>query len=423
MPRIDEVQREYDVIVVGGGMSGISAAVAAGRSGASVLLLERLGFLGGSATAARVGTICGLYFRSNDGPHYASEGFPKEFSELLQKETDTKPISHNEDLWFLPYEPLKLEILCDTIIKEHNVALLLYSTVHTIEVSENIITGLKALVWNKAIDFNTKAVVDCTGEASVVSLAGGNTFESGNYQAGALVFDVCNIEPTDTRTLQLALFKELSAAIQADLLPKNSERLSIIPGSHVYNKLSLKLGVVDTMSGSPNAITQADRESRALALKIIEYLRKKVSQFKSAYISSMASQVGVRTSRLAKGRAVLKNEDVLNCRKFKDAIANGTWPVEDWRLDRSPSMEYFNADDCYQIPIGALCSSDFENVFLAGRMISAEERAIASARVIGTCLSTGYAAGILAAHSAKSLPLDSALSVIQDTDPLIKKAW
>jgi hypothetical protein len=94
---------------------------------------------------------------------------------------------------------------------------------------------------------------------------------------------------------------------------------------------------------------------------------------------------------------------VLNCKKFDDAIANCSWPIEEWSQNKRVNMRYLKLDDFYQIPAGCLQSNNVKNLFMGGRNISASNAAIASARVIGICLQTGYAAGMLA--SAVSLKI------------------
>src|SRR5674476_329309 len=97
-----------DVLVIGGGAAGVAAATAAGHAGARVVLLERYGFLGGLATTAQVGTICGLYLRDSTGAAASpvAGGFANEFAARLQKSGGTKPLRVDQGLWVLPYSCL-----------------------------------------------------------------------------------------------------------------------------------------------------------------------------------------------------------------------------------------------------------------------------------------------------------------------------
>ena len=104
----------------------------------------------------------------------------------------------------------------------------------------------------------------------------------------------------------------------------------------------------------------------------------------------------------------------VQCRKFDDAVANGSWPIEEWVQHRRVSMSYFNEHDYYQVPAACLQSASIQNLFFAGRNISATEKAIASARVMGICLQTGYAAGCLAAAFANNQPQNEAVKQVQN---------
>ena len=107
-----------DVLVVGGGAAGVAAAVAAGRAGAQVVLLERYGFLGGLATAAQVGTICGLYLR--DAAHAeampVAGGFVKEYAERLERAAGASRIRLHNGLWVLPYPPPAFASVADALV-------------------------------------------------------------------------------------------------------------------------------------------------------------------------------------------------------------------------------------------------------------------------------------------------------------------
>src|SRR5579862_3110251 len=109
-----------DVLVIGGGTAGIAAATAAGRAGARTILLERYGFLGGLASAAWVGTICGLYLRDTKGPKAmpVSEGFPQEFALRLQNASDSTPLRVDAGLWVLPYQPFDFARVGEAIVSE-----------------------------------------------------------------------------------------------------------------------------------------------------------------------------------------------------------------------------------------------------------------------------------------------------------------
>src|ERR1039457_4741013 len=164
-----------DVLVIGGGAAGGAAGTAAGRAGAKVVLLERYGFLGGLATTAQVGTICGLYLRDTTGAEAVpvASGFANEFASRLQEAGNTKPICVDRGLWVLPYFPPEFARVADAIAGETgNVTLILHATVAEVRAENSRIHEVCALAWNKPLRFCPTVVVDCTGEATVAALAG-----------------------------------------------------------------------------------------------------------------------------------------------------------------------------------------------------------------------------------------------------------
>ena len=173
----------------------------------------------------------------------------------------------------------------------------------------------------------------------------------------------------------------------------------------------MKLGM--PFASEKNTQTDYEHLARSRAVEIIQYLKGADESLQSLAITSMATQVGIRSGRRPVGQIVLNEDDVLECKKPADGVAIGAWPVEYWGKERLPEMKYFDANDHYEIPAGALVSSGLDNLFFAGRGLSATEYAIASARVIGTCLGTGYAAGMLAASQARQRAWENAIKPIR----------
>ncbi len=390
-----------DVLVLGGGAAGVSAAISAAKQGAKVALLERNAFLGGKATAAYVATICGLYYRS-DKPQaqYVVEGFPKYFAEQLMERSKTQPIHYKEGLHFLSYQQFAFQHLCDELIQaEKNINLYLQSTVHNATIENDKINKIDVLVYNESVSFFPKAVVDCSGEALIAEWTNTNCLQEEIYQSSAQVFSLTNVANVEERTLSMSLMRVLQKAFMENHLAKEWTRLSIVPGSLQNQQVNLKLGIPIAVDNRLNKITPIQLKAREIIHKLISYLKANLPYFKNAQIGMIAPEVGIRTGKRHIGQYILKESDVLQCRKFKNSVAKGSWPIEHWALDRSPSMSYFEKDNYYDIPQGCLISNQLQNLYFAGRHISAEEKAIASARVIGTCLQTGEAAGILAVRS------------------------
>jgi hypothetical protein len=418
IPRIGSTTISCDVLVIGGGAAGVAAATAAGRAGARVVLLERYGFLGGLATAAQVGTICGLYLRDTTGAQATpvAGGFANEFTARLQKSGGTKPLRVDQGLWVLPYFPPDFSRVADAIVGESgNVQFILHATVAEARAEYSRINLVRALAWNEPLNLSPKAVVDCTGEATAAALAGANSENGGADQAPALVFVLENVDPGLAGRGLLEVRRELRVAVQTGALPALCERLSLIPGTGGNGRFAFKFSLLPAKPDSAlwRQVTDWEREARALLEPLAHFLTQKVAAFRNARLVSVAPQLGVRSGRRILGRARLADEDVLSARKLPRGIARSCWPMERWTTNPKPEMTYFAERDFYDIPLDCLRPVELENVFVAGRCLSAETGAMTSARVIGTALATGWAAGTAAAFQASGHSLDDAVALIR----------
>jgi glycine/D-amino acid oxidase-like deaminating enzyme len=409
-----------DVLVIGGGAAGIGAAVAAGRAGARTVLLERYGFLGGLASAAWVGTICGLYLRDAAGTEAApvSSGFPQEFASRLQKDSGAKPLRADAGLWVLTYHPPDFVRVADAIVRESkNVTVLLHAIVAeaSVQNGNRRLDTVRALAWNEPLAISPATVVDCTGEATAAALAGAKAEDGATDQAPALVFVLENLDPALAERGLLEVRRELHRAVETGILPPICERLSLVPGAAANGRMALKLSLFPAEPQTPlwRQITDWERESRAALEPLRKFLSENVPACRNARLHSVAPQLGVRSGRRILGRARLTDKDVLEAKKSPLGIARGSWPMERWTRSPRPEMKYFAERGYYDIPMDCLRAIELDNVFVAGRCLSAETGAMTSARVIGTALATGWAAGTAAAYQVAGKSLDEAIAAVR----------
>jgi FAD dependent oxidoreductase len=405
-----------DVLVIGGGAAGIAAATAADRAGAQVVLLERYGFLGGLATTAQVGTICGLYLRDTTKAEATpvGGGFAQEFAGRLQRAANVKPIRATDTgLWVLPYPPPAFAHVADAVVGESKkVTVILHATVAETQAEGGRLNDVHALAWNEPLLVRATAVVDGTGEATAAALAGANAENGGADQAPALVFVLENVDPGLAERGLLEVRRELHRGVERGTLPALCERLSLVPGSGVKGRLAFKLSL---LPASPDRalwqqVTDWERAARALLEPLQRFLVENVDACRNARLNSVAPQLGVRSGRRILGRTRLADEDVLNTRKFPTGIARGCWPMERWTTGPRPEMTYFAEGDYYEIPLDCLRPAELDNVWVAGRCFSATTGAMTSARVIGTAMATGWAAGTAAAFQAMGRSLEEAVA-------------
>jgi hypothetical protein len=263
------------------------------------------------------------------------------------------------------------------------------------------------VTWERTIELAARAAVDTSGDAALAHLAGAATSTTplAERQLPSLVFV---LQQVDTDALgtgpRVALLRSLVAAEQEGRLPKGAANLALGPSpqpGEVVCKLTLS-GITEELPASRDFLTVAEQEGRKRALAVTEFL-KTLPAFSRAFVSHAAPQVGVRESRRVTGLYQLTRDDVLSGKKFDDGVARASWPIELWEEGRlGATYEWLDDRAHYDIPLRCLQARDVDNLFVAGRCMSATHEALGSARVIGTCLATGEAAGRAAARRAEA---------------------
>ena len=397
----------YDVVVVGGGAAGLAAAIAAGSAGARTALVERYGFLGGMATAGMVSTICGLYHSSSSGPPKPiNEGFAESFARrLIAMPGCQEPLRRGRSL-VVPYSPFAFTCLADALVAAvPQLDVYLHAYLVDVEAGAGRIEALRIATWERALELRARAFVDTSGDALVAHQAGAAT-ETAPPADRLLPSLVFVLQQVDTAALgaggRVAVLRALREAEHGGRLPKGASHLTLGPSpqpGEVIGKLALS-GVAGELSGRCDFLTAAEQEGRRRVLALTEFL-KTLLPFARSFVSHVATQVGVRESRRVIGRYQLTRDDVLSGRKFDDAVAQADWPIELWEEGQlGATYEYLEYGQTYEIPLRSLQARDVDNLFVAGRCMSATHEALASARVIGTCLATGDAVGMAAARMA-----------------------
>jgi FAD dependent oxidoreductase len=396
-----------DVVVVGGGAAGLAAAIAAGRAGARTALVERYGFLGGMATAGMVSTICGLYHGTpSGGPEPLNDGFSETFARrLVAMPGCQKPVRRGRN-FVLPYTPFAFACLADELVAAvASLEVYLHAYLVGVTARPDRIEALRVATWEGTLELAAKVVVDTSGDAVVAHRAGAatETVPPPERQLPSLVFA---LQQVDTAALgagpRVTLLRTLLAAEQDGRLPRGASNVSVGPSpqpGELIGKLALE-GVATDPADRRDHLTAAEQEGRRRVLAVTEFL-KTLPAFERAFVSHVAPQIGVRESRRIVGRYRLTREDVLSGRKFDDAVARASWPIELWHDGhRGATYEYLEDGQTYDIPLRSLRARDVANLFVAGRCMSATHEALGSARVIGTCLATGEAVGRAAARLA-----------------------
>jgi len=248
----------------------------------------------------------------------------------------------------------------------------------------------------------------------LVRLAGGPVEAEGARQTPAVVFTIQLASPgPETAGERMAVLRLIRKACDENILGQACSRVSFVPATPGEGTVSLKLGLPAGDLARWNGMTDLEIEARQRVDEICRFLIGEAPAFRGARLCRSATQVGIRTGGRIRGEARLAGSDVLECRRFADGVVQGAWPIEEWRDGARPEMTHLPEGEHYEIPAGCLCVENMENVFAAGRCISASERALASARVMGIALGTGWAAGKLAAFHAAGRPRSEAVEEVR----------
>jgi hypothetical protein len=241
-----------------------------------------------------------------------------------------------------------------------------------------------------------KYVIDASGDAEVVSSIQHpfSVGHNGVVQTPTMIFKMANVHmPSFLKMDQEELGQKIYESNNY-LLPRHHVYLFPSPntGEVLCNmtKITFPDGTVP-IGIYPKDITYAEMEGRKQARAYALFLTENIPAFKNAYMADTGVQVGIRQTRSVIGKATLRNEDVIKGNKSENAVTLSAWPIE---LHASGHLKIAYLDnDHYDIPFETLIPATSSNLLVAGRCMSAEHEALASARVTAQCFGMGYATG------------------------------
>ncbi|RZL96707.1 MAG: FAD-dependent oxidoreductase [Variovorax sp.] len=396
---------DSDVIVCGGGVAGAMAAVAAARAGASVLLVERYGFLGGNATAGAIAQFNS--WQTANGRRVVA-GLADEVVSRLgryggagQHATFVMSTGHRMDR--VEYAPEVLKLVLDDMVQEAGVRALLHASVLDVDVTGRHIDCVRVLTKSGVIELRAQVLIDASGDIDALKRAGAAFLELDDGEALQPATMMFRFGPID-----FARFDALSGAETAVLARRGFEEGRLAraalhssrdPFTHDgwFNISRLAIDATDAM-----ALGAAEIEGRRQAWKAAQYLRECVPGCTEGQLRAFATQVGVRETRRIVGDHVLTSEELLLPEQFPDAIAAGAYPI-DIHPPAGGELRYegLGADHAYQIPYRSLIPVGFDNALVVGRGVSATHSAHAAIRVMTISMAVGQAAGVAAAMAVR----------------------
>lgn len=383
------------VVVCGAGAAGMAAAIAAAREGSTVHLIEAASAPGGTAANCLIHTLGGLYDRHGGPLHNGLVGgLVAELIERLRETGTAARPRRMGRLWVLNVCPAAYRrAVRRWLASERLIELHTNSRVTRVMTDDRRVVGVVAHGRAAEVHLKADVLIDATGTAEVVRRIDRSLVISDRAAAGGLIFRLRGMAPgTLDFPRGLGLCRALATAAQTGLLPPACAKAwldSGITADEAYLKMFVPLGAYWRRRRS-----EISEQARQEGLAVVSYLRER-PEFAGAQICRIG-RLGVRDGGRIRGEYCLTVDDVRQGRQFADAACRGCWPIEYWDPVDGVSVEHLPGEGTYEIPLRSLKVFGWHNVWAAGKCLSADRYAQASARVVGTCWAMGAAVALAA---------------------------
>ncbi|MDF2119775.1 FAD-dependent oxidoreductase [Roseiarcaceae bacterium H3SJ34-1] len=420
------VYGEYEIVVLGGGPAGIAAAVAAGRSGRSTLLIERYGFLGGMGTAAGVTNFCGLHANVHGEKRRVVHGVANDLLDRIEHLGGLRePHDVMGRIQAQAYDTSAYKIAADELLLSASVDILFHALASGLHMeTPGRIDAIFVETKSGRQAIKGQVFIDCSGDGDLAAWAGA-PFELGDGQGNMLypssMFRINAVDAGRADHSWTGLGKLMAEAERTSnrRFPRKSPIVrphrSGIEWRANMTQLAREDGVAIDGTNADD-LSRGEIIGRRQIADVFNFL-KTVPGFENSYIVDIAPQIGIRETRRTVGRYMLSEDDVLNCASFDDTIGVNGWPIEahvsgdvvvKWAPEGSRGYN--------QLPFRMLLPQQVSNLMVAGRCASMTHMGQSAARVSGACFVMGQAAGTAAdmAIAARSAPEKISVVALQD---------
>jgi hypothetical protein len=433
--------KKYDLIVVGGGISGTIAAISAARNGMDTLVVEAGGYPGGSLTMNSVAPM--MTFHAGDTQ--VSRGITQEIIDRLISKGES--IGHVVDFTkftptYTPFDEESMKFELESMLLEAGCTMLYHTRLATVSMDGPRIEHLT--VCNKAglMDLRADYYIDATGDADL-TVRSGNPYTKGRSGDGSaqpmtLIVKMVNVDRDELidfirahpENFPSKTLEEVEGMLNTPVLSgsgfvpqmklaKSRGEMSIPREDILFFESNNRNGefffnttrVTGHDSSDPWSFSDAETIGRKQAQELQAFLRKYIPGFENAWMTLTGPVIGSRSSRQLVGQYTLTEQDVLSQTLFSDSIAFSGYPIDVHSPDgEGTKHEKLPWGGLYGIPYRCVVPQHTPNMLVTGRCVSATFEAQAAIRTTPTVGAIGQAVGLAVSIAAKKK------QAVQDVD-------
>ena len=388
----------YDLAVIGGGFSGVAAAISASRLGSKVIIVDKGNALGGAAVSCLVNPFM-VYYTQIDGKRVdLSAGI---FTEIRDE------LARRNAIYGNIFSEEELKFLLNDMVEKENIDLLYHANLFSVERDGDKIVSAKFATISGVTEISADYFIDATGDAQLAFLSGCPTTlgrESDHLcQPMTLCFRVGNVDVSAFNESKPRFQEAYKKALENGELINPRENVLVFATTtpnvlHFNTTRVIKLNPTDAFD-----VTKAEVLARKQVREIYEFLKTHADGLDNSFLLSTANQIGVRESRMIVGDYVLTEQDCRDFRVFDDTVAVCNYDIDIHNPAGSgTSHYYFPEGKFYGIPYRSLIPKNADNLIVVGRCISSDHGAQASYRIMPTVCCIGQAGGTAIALAVKN---------------------